>query len=219
MLDLNDAAPQRENGLIPPCITKLHATLRPGDANGPGPDDINVLTSSKSSDTKILNFEFTVMTGPHAKRKFFQTMTVEGGKVDASGVSVAWNITKSTLRAMIESAFNIMPKDESDAARSRRAPPGFKCFDGLEFIGKIGIEKGGANPQGGNYNDKNKLELVITPDMKEYAPAMNGETVAVAAKAEKATQAAAVPAWGAPATATAPVATTATGGAKKPAWV
>ena len=51
----------------------------------------------------------------------------------------------------------------------------FGEFDGLEFVIKVGIEKG----QGG-YSDKNKIMTVITPDKKEYSAGPTTETPASA---------------------------------------
>ena len=45
----------------------------------------------------MLDCEFTVVAGPLARRKFWQTFTVVGGKVDEQGVSIAWKISKGTL--------------------------------------------------------------------------------------------------------------------------
>ena len=83
MYDLNDAEPQR-GGLIDPCFAKIIGTLRPGGINGPAPGDQGLLKASKQtgSDVRMLDWEFTVVEGPNARRKFWQTMVVSGGEVD-----------------------------------------------------------------------------------------------------------------------------------------
>lgn len=47
--------------------------------------DAGLLKASQSSDAKMLDCEFTVVDGPHARRKFWQSFTVAGGKVDEKG--------------------------------------------------------------------------------------------------------------------------------------
>ena len=70
----------------------------------------------------MLDCEFTVVEGPHAKRKFWQMFTVQGGKVDENGVSIGWNISKSTFRAMIDSALGLDPQDMSETAKAEAHP-------------------------------------------------------------------------------------------------
>ncbi len=89
-MDFNDAGQQQSGELIPAnTIAKVVATLRPGSTGQGG-----WLTRSNTSDVEYLNFEFTVLEGPFAKRKFWQNMTVSGGKVDERGQSKAWGITR-----------------------------------------------------------------------------------------------------------------------------
>ena len=176
MYDLNDAEPQR-GGLIDPCYTKLIGTLRPGGTNGPAPGDQGLLKASKQtgSDVRMLDWEFTVVEGPNARRKFWQTMVVSGGEVDEKGQSKGWNITKSTLRAMIDSALGLNPKDESEAARQRRQLPCFSALSGITFVAKIGVKK----DKDGKFPDQNILAHVVTPDEKEWQAVMSGQEVPV----------------------------------------
>jgi len=211
MYDLNDAEPQR-GGLIDPCFAKIVGVLRPGGADGPAPCDRGLLKASKSgTDVLMLDWEFTVAEGPNARRKFWQTMVVAGGEVDEKGQSKGWNITKSQLRAMIDSALALNPKDESESARQRRRLQGFAPLSGIGFIAKIGVKKN----KDGQYPDQNVLSHIVTPDEKEWQPVMNGQEVPVggAAAANKAAPSWDQNAWGGqPATApTAPA-------AQQPAW-
>jgi hypothetical protein len=162
-MDFNDAGQQQAGELIPVnTIAKVVATLRPGRAGQGG-----WVTKSNSTDAEYLNFEFTVIEGPFANRKFWQNMTISGGKVDERGQSKAWGITKAALRAMLDSAFGLDPDDDSPAARQKRITQDFGSFNGLQFVAKIGIEKGKDN-----YPDKNKLALVLTRKNQEYAAVM-----------------------------------------------
>lgn len=186
-LDFNGADKQQSFELIPNgTIVPLVMVVKPGGAGDEG-----WLKSSKSSDAMMLNCEFTVTEGPFAKRKIFQYMVVSGGKQNEKGESIAGGITRATLRAMLEGARNIKPDDMSDTAVAKRRIAGWQDFNGLCFVAKVGIEKG----QNG-YQDKNKIQEVITPDMKEYSPAPQ-VAAPVAAQAPQ-TASAPATAWGTP---------------------
>lgn len=159
-MDFNDAGQQfGDFDLIPDgAFAPMRMTIRPGNVGDGG-----WLTQSKSSDAQYLSAEFVILEGEYAKRKFWGNLTVSGGKVDEKGASKGGNITKATLRAIIESARGIDPSDESDHGKKARIVSGYDFFNGVEFIGQIGIEKGRDG-----YKDKNKLGLVITPDKPEY---------------------------------------------------
>ena len=194
MYDLNDAEPQR-GGLIDPCFAKIVGVLRPGGVDGPAPTDRGLLKPSKSStDVLMLDWEFTVAEGPNARRKFWQTMVVAGGEVDEKGQSKGWNITKSQLRAMVDSALGLNPKDESETARQRRMLRGFADLNGIGFVARIGVKK----DKDGKYPDQNILAHVVTPDEKEWQMVMSGQEVPVGGAAPAKTQGWGQPAWGGP---------------------
>ena len=124
MYDLNDAQPQMApiGELIPDgTFAKVAMTIRPGGLNGATPIDAGLLKASKSSDAKMLDCEFTVVEGQYARRKFWQNFTVAGGKLDEKGQSKGWNISKSTFRAMIDSALGLEPQGRE---RGRQAEAG-----------------------------------------------------------------------------------------------
>ena len=123
MFDMNDAEPQKTGELIPDgTFAKINMIIRPGGIDGQSEIDQALLKAPKdpTSDTRMLDCEFTVVEGPHAKRKFWQMFTVQGGKVDENGVSIAWKISKSTFLAMIDSALGLDPQDMSEAAKQKR---------------------------------------------------------------------------------------------------
>lgn len=201
MYDLNDAQPQMMpvGELIPDgTFARVALTIRPGGLNGATPADAGVLKASGHSDAKLLDCEFTVVEGPFARRKFWQTFTVSGGKVDEKGQSKGWNIAKSAFRAMIDSALGLNPKDDSAAAKAKRVIHGLRQLDGIAFVARIMVEPA-SNP---NYKDANKLANVVTPDEPQYAAVLRGESVPpdpVNAKPRKAEAAPAAPAWTTPA--------------------
>jgi hypothetical protein len=186
--DFNNAEQQQGGELIPAkTLCKVVLAIRPG-----GHGDQGWLTKSDSG-FEYLNLEATVASSPYAKKKIFQNAGV-GGPTD--GHQKAAQITRSLLRAMLESARGIDPKDESDAARQARQVNGWQDFQGLEFAIEVGIEK----DKTGQYPDKNKIQKVLTPDHSKYQQVMAGETIVPegAAKAQStpsAPQQQQTPAW------------------------
>ncbi len=155
--DFNDAGPQRCFEVIPDTIATLHMTVKSGGAGENG-----WLKRSKAGDSEALDCKFTVVDGKFAKRVFFTLFTIAGV---SEGHAAAASISRSRLRAILESARNIKPSDNSDAAKEARRISSFGDFDNLRFIGRIGSE-----PPKGEYKAKNVLTEVITPDRREWHP-------------------------------------------------
>ena len=174
--DMNDAEPQKTGELIPDgSFAKITMTIRPGGVDGQGDLDRGLLKASNSpgSDVLSLDAEFTVTEGPHAKRKFWQTFTVSGSKVDETGTSIGWKISKSTIRAMIDSALGLDPDDMSEAAKAKRILRGLADLGGITFAGKIKAEPS-SDPR---YGDSNKLDRVVLPNETVWRKVMDGESV------------------------------------------
>ncbi len=199
--DLNDAEQQKTSELIPDgSFAKLAMTIRPGGIDGEGELDRGLLRAPRdpASDVRMLDCEFTVAEGPHARRKFWQMFTVKGGKVDENGVSIGWKISKSTFRAMIDSALGLDPEDMSEAAKQKRILRGLADLSGITFVAKIKIEPS----DDARYGDQNRLDRVVLPSEKEWKAVMNGEDVpprpsrrAVATQTQKGSAPSATPAW------------------------
>jgi hypothetical protein len=152
-MNFNDAEPQTEFNLIPAnTIAKTRLTIKlGGDFSDP------FLTRSKNGDSSFLNCEFTITEGQYARRKIFD-------KIGISGSDQWINMGKARIRAILESAKNIGPKDMSDAAQAARKIDSWDELDGLEPIVKIGVE----HDRSGVYGDKNRIASIITPDKPEY---------------------------------------------------
>jgi hypothetical protein len=182
MLDLNQAPEQRADGVIPDgTFAKVKMTIRPGGETVPefsAPIDATLFRASTSSDVSMLDCEFIVMFGPHSRRKFQQNFTVAGGQVDEKGVSKGWNITFGLLRAMLDSAIGLDPKDDSENAKRKRRLRGISDFDQIEFVAKIGVEPGKLvdenAPEKGRYPDRNRIAHVVTPADEEWRIVMGG---------------------------------------------
>jgi hypothetical protein len=171
--DMNDVAPQQSGDLIPDgTFAKVTMSIRKGGTDGASEVDRGLLKPSNQpgSDVLMLDAEFTVAEGPHARRKFWQNFTVQGGKLDEQGQSIGWKISKSQFRAMIDSALGLNPEDMSEAAKAKRVLRGLADLDGITFVAKIQIEPN-RNPA---YKDANKLDHVVLPTAPEWRQVMAG---------------------------------------------
>jgi len=202
--DFNNAEPQRAMGdLIPDgTIVLLVSNLRPGQ-HGPGG-----FLKLANSGAAMLDMEFTVDGGEHDRRKLWENWITDG---ETDGQQKAASITRSRVRALLESAYGINPGDDSEEAMAKRRLNGWGGIDALKFCAKIGIETGGlkdkmAGPQSERYADKNKIKAILVPGDVDYiAPGPQsggfqtaGGAVQGAAKAAGGQTAAAVgakPAW------------------------
>lgn len=198
--DFNEAEPQRAGGgsLIPDnTIALVVVKVRPG-GTGPG----GYLKGS-STGAEMLDLEFTIDGGDHDRRKLWSNYVTSGV---TEGHEKASSITRSRLRAMLESARGILPTDGSPEAIAARKADGWGAFDGLVFCAKIGVEQGGlkdkmAGPQSERWDDKNVIKAVITPDEPHYiAPTPQAKAASAAAKpansnAASAPAATAKPSW------------------------
>ena len=203
MLDMNDAELPRNNDLLPDgSFVKIAMQIRRGGLDGHGEADRGVLKAAKSpgSDVRMLDCEFTVTDGPLARRKFWQTFTVIGGKLDENGVSIGWKISKGMFRAMIDSALGLDPQDMSEVARGKRMLRGLSDLHGITFAAKLRVEPA----SDARYSGTNKIDRILLASDPEYAKVMAGESVPAAPtpRPQRATATSApeqAPAWAAPA--------------------
>jgi hypothetical protein len=157
-IDFNSAPEQRSGELIPEgTVAPVHLTLRPGNSGDGG-----WLRRSKDGGAFMLDCEFTVIEGPHAKRKFWALYIVNG---TTEGHQKAAEISTSRLRAILESVRGVRPDDDTPKARlARQLQDGYGELDGMRFVAKIGVELGKDG-----FRDKNTLAEVITPDKRVWA--------------------------------------------------
>jgi hypothetical protein len=158
--DFNDADQQRSFDIIPAnTICTLQLTIRPGGAGDDG-----WLKRSADGNSEGLDCEFTVAGGPHDKRKLWQLFTLRG---TTPGHAEAGEISRNTLRAILESARGIRPDDKSEAALNARKPSGWGDFDQLRFIARVGVR-----PPRDGYQAKNTILEVITPDRQAWTKSL-----------------------------------------------
>jgi hypothetical protein len=153
--DYTDAPPPSFD-LIPDGTTAtVSIHIRPG---GVGEDDM--LKRSANGDCEMLDLEFTVLDGTYKGGKFWHNLLLVG-TTDGQKKMAAGNL--GVLKAILDSALGLMPNDTGAEARAARTVS-VRKFEGMNFIAKIGEEKGGPRKDGGNYPDKNVLAGAITKD-------------------------------------------------------
>ena len=174
-INLNDAEISTgDYELIPDgTIAKVSMLVKPG-----GEGEGGWLTEAASKNL-YLSCEFVVTEGKYARRKFWQVLVLVGGKKNEKGESMSANISKATLRAIVESAKGVDPKDTSEDAKSKRVLQSFDDLNGLEFTAKLKIEKGRDG-----YADKNNLGGVIASTSNLYLGQGSVTVTATATKTE-----------------------------------
>jgi hypothetical protein len=160
--DYTDAPPPSFDLIPDGTVATVSIHVRPGNVGEDG-----MLKRSREGDCEMLDLEFTVLDGTYKGRKFWHNLLVTG-TTDGQKKMAAGNL--GVLKAILDSALGLMPKDVSAEARAARTVS-VKWFDGKSFIAKIGEEKGGARKDGGgNYPDKNVLVGAITKDKSGWHP-------------------------------------------------
>lgn len=133
-------------------IAIVQLGVRLGDAS-------DGLKRTKDGTGEGLDAEFTIVEGPHARRKFFAFLLVTGS---TDGQKQMADRNKATLKKIVNSAHFLEPGDKSPEARAKRTMA-WRDFDGLRFLAEIGIE-----PGKNGYPDKNVIAKVITKDRPEW---------------------------------------------------
>ena len=157
MKDFNNAGPQRSSDLIPQgTITAVQLKIKPGGVGQGGWEK-----AANEGGSIGLDCSFTVFEPePYAGQVIYQRMTLEGPE---AGHVQAGEITNAFIRAVIESAKGISPDDTSEAATQARQIQGWHEINGLCFLVKAGVR-----PAQGQYQAKNMLLDVITPDKQAW---------------------------------------------------
>lgn len=161
--DFNDAEQQQDFDLIPKgTIARLRLTVKPGGYDDPGQGWIGgYATQSYDTGSVYLACEFVVLEGEFARRKVFSNIGLHSPK------GSAWEqMGRSFIRAVLNSARNVHPKDASPQASAARRIKGFHELDGIEFIGRIDVEKDTKGEL------RNVVKLAIEPGQPEYTPGL-----------------------------------------------
>jgi hypothetical protein len=155
-LDFNNDGEQRSFDVVPVgTICILQMTVRPGAAGDGG-----WLKRASDGQSDGLDCEFTVVEGPFAKKKLWARLTLSG---TTPGHKEAGEISRNTLRAILESARGVQPKDTSEAAQAARKVSSWGDFNNMRFVAKLGVR-----PAKDNFPAKNTILEVITPDRQVW---------------------------------------------------
>jgi hypothetical protein len=162
-LDFNNAD-DGEFDLIPEGVYRLRARVQRGEHS--------VLKTAKSGMLQYLDLELTVESPVEFKGRklrdrinchYVGPEALSGDQDEIERFRASVRIGRSKLKAILESAHNIDPHDDSPEARTKRRIANFIDFDLLSFVGKIVIEKGT-----NGYRDKNVLRYPIKNNMVEW---------------------------------------------------
>src|SRR5215831_12399987 len=164
MYDYTDAPLPERIALIPAdTIATVSMHIRAG---GVGED--GMYKRSGNGDCEGLDLEFTVIDGPFKGRKFWDDFMLLSGTTD--GQKGMADSNRLILKAILDSALGLDPDDKSAEARAARTVS-TKQFQGMLFVARIGVEKGGPNKRdGGFWPDKNCLAGAVTKDKKDWHP-------------------------------------------------
>lgn len=186
-INLNEAQEYREMGAMMPdgayVWIKGHIRRDQKEAYSlPGfpPEDNGIFKKGRENDTYYTDWEFTVVFGPHTGSKLFQNMTIAGGQMDDKGQSKAGNITKSFYRGWVESAYGVLPSDQSEQAKAVRNIPSLTALQDIPFAVKVGVQAGEPRPAaqgGGVYPDRNFIQKIVLPDDPIWPRMKAGEIV------------------------------------------
>jgi hypothetical protein len=136
--------------------------IRPG-----GVGEGNLLKRTTSGEAEMLDCEFVLVDGEHAKRKFWDTFILEG---TTDGQKEMARTNRGRLKKILESARGIKKDLPAEQARALYQAD-LKDFDNLVFIARIGMKKGEAKKDGsGSWPDKNFLAAAISPDSRDWHP-------------------------------------------------
>jgi hypothetical protein len=98
-----------------------------------------------------LDLELIVVDGEYAKRKMWLRLTLSGS---TDGHQTARDISRRTLRAMLESAHGIRPDDQSKEAEQARRINNYGDLNNLRFVASLDVL-----PARDGYQAKNTMAL------------------------------------------------------------
>lgn len=185
-LDLNTAGGQRAALDVIPANTIVTAQMNI-NRGGVGPD--GWLTRAADGNSENLDTVCIVTDGQYAKRKIYLKLTLQG---TTPGHAEAGEISKATLRAIVESAKGIRPDDKSEAANAARKLKGYGDLDGLRFTARVGVR-----PPRDGYAARNTIAEILTPDRANWTKPAQVQTASAtpAAAATPPANAVARPQW------------------------
>jgi hypothetical protein len=166
-VDFNEA-PQQGSGAGPipeDSVVVVVAEIREPKAAKVG--TVNSLFCKAPSGYEYLDFEFTVISPKFKDRKIWQNFMLAYTKAPTDKSAQAISISMRTLRAMVEAARKISPKDTSPEATKARVISGFADLNSMLFPVVVGCEWGNPNDSGKRYLN-NTIKRIVTPDDERF---------------------------------------------------
>jgi len=151
--NFNDAEPNTFDLIPAKTVVPVRLAVLAGDAGTPE----NAFSVTKTG-LLMLTLEATITEGQFAKRRLWHRMLLgaKNGVEVTEGQQKAINMSRATIRAILEAARGIAPTDESDTARAARKFDSVFEMDGMEVWIEVGVEEGT-----GGYEDKNIIRRVL----------------------------------------------------------
>ena len=162
--NFNDADDQVDFDIIPKgTLAKVRIAIKPGGYDNPDMGWTGgYATQSQDTGAIYLNCEFTVLEGEYARRKIWSLIGLHSPK------SEKWTqMGRAFVKAMLCSARGIRKDDFSNHAMQALSINSIADLDGLEFLAKIGFDKGDKNNE-----PRNIINIAVTPENKQYAAIM-----------------------------------------------
>ncbi|WP_216825204.1 hypothetical protein [Agarilytica rhodophyticola] len=162
--NFNDADDQVDFDIIPKgTLAKVRIAIKPGGYDNPDMGWTGgYATQSQDTGAIYLNCEFTVLEGEYARRKIWSLIGLHSPKSDK------WTqMGRAFVKAMLCSARGIRKDDFSNHAMQALSINSIADLDGLEFLAKIGVDKGDKNNE-----PRNIIAIAVTPENKQYAAIM-----------------------------------------------
>jgi len=166
-VDFNEA-PQQGSGAGPipeDSVVVVVAEIREPKAAKQG--TVNPLFCRANSGYEYLDFEFTVISPKFKERKIWVNYMLAYTKTPTEKSNQAISISMRTLRAMVEAARHISPKDTSPEATKARIINGFADLNAMLFPVVVGCEWGNPNESGKRYLN-NTIKRIVTPDDERF---------------------------------------------------
>ncbi len=165
-LDFNNADQQLDFSPLPDgSIVKVGFTVKPGGAGTDGS-----LKNNKANNGTLLEMECVILSQPHANRKLFERWNIDHPN------QTAVNISRSKIRALLNSARGINPDDQSPNAAQARTLNAYGEISGMVAVARLTVKKSEG------YKDQNEIDYIVEPGDQHYAEVMAGQTFLPAKK-------------------------------------
>ena len=167
-VDFNEA-PQQGSGAGPipeDSVVVVVAEIREPKAAKVG--TANPLFTKAASGYEFLDFEFTVISPKFKDRKIWQNFMLAYTKTSTDKSALAISISMRTLRAMVEAARKISPKDTSPEAAKARIIDSFADLNSMLFPVVVGCEWGNPSEKDGKRYLNNTIKRIVTPDDERF---------------------------------------------------